>query len=70
LYVEDGDYNRNGELYIRHSYEGVELDLKHLEKTLPYLNKLWGRTCHLQTVVEGRDVVFTCDGKKTQRRFL
>jgi stage V sporulation protein R len=70
LHVEDGDYNRNGELYIRHSYEGVELDLKHLEKTMPYLHQLWGRTCHLQTVVEGRDVVFTYDGKKTQRRFL
>ncbi|MBX5436245.1 MAG: SpoVR family protein [Alicyclobacillaceae bacterium] len=70
LYVEDGDYNRNGELFLRHAYEGVELDLKHLDKTLPYLYRLWGRTCHLQTVVEGRDVVFTCDGKRTQRKFV
>ncbi|GGJ13825.1 stage V sporulation protein R [Alicyclobacillus cellulosilyticus] len=70
LYVEDGDHNKSGELYIRHAYEGVELDLKHLEKVLPYLVQLWGKPCHLQTVVEGRDVVFTCDGKRTQRRFL
>ncbi|GMA50096.1 stage V sporulation protein R [Alicyclobacillus contaminans] len=70
LHVVDGDYNRNGELYVRHSYEGMELDVKHLEKTLPYMYQLWGRNCHLQTVVEGRDVVFTYDGKKTQRRFL
>jgi stage V sporulation protein R len=70
LYVEDGDHNRNGELYIRHAYEGMELDVKHLEKTLPYLYQLWGRNCHLQTVVEGREVVFTHDGKKTQRKFL
>lgn len=70
LYVEDGDYNRNGELYIKHEYEGVELDLKHLDKTLPYLYRVWGRNCHLQTVVEGREVIFSYDGKKTQRRFL
>lgn len=70
LYVEDGDYNHNGELYIKHEYEGVELDLKHLDKTLPYLYHVWGRNCHLQTVVEGREVIFSHDGKKTQRRFL
>lgn len=70
LYVEDGDFNGNGELYIRHAYEGNELDLKHLDKTLPYLYQLWGRSCHLQTVIEGRDVIFTHDGKRTQRKFL
>lgn len=70
LYVEEGDYNQNGELYVKHAYEGVELDLKHLEKTLPYLQQLWGRTCHLQTVIEGRDVLFTSDGKKTLRKFM
>lgn len=70
LYVEDGDYNRNGELYIRHAYEGNELDLKYLDKTIPYLYQLWGRSCHLQTVLEGRDVLFSYDGKRTQRKFL
>ena len=70
LYIEDGDYNQSGELFLRHAYEGVELDLKHLEKVLPYLQQLWGRNCHLQSVIEGRDVIFTCDGKRTQRKFV
>lgn len=70
LYVDDGDYNKNGELYLSHGYEGVELDLKYLDKTMPYLHRLWGRNCHLQTVVEGREVVFTYDGKRTQRKFV
>ncbi|EPZ43028.1 MULTISPECIES: SpoVR family protein [Alicyclobacillus] len=70
LYVEDGDYNRNGELFIKHEYEGVELDLKHLEKTMPYLYRVWGRNCHVQTVVEGRETIFSHDGKRTQRRFV
>jgi stage V sporulation protein R len=70
LLVQDGDFNGNGELLIKHQYEGVELDLKHLEKTMPYLYRAWGRSCHLQTVVEGREVIFTYDGKRTQRKFL
>lgn len=70
LFVEDGDYNKNGEIYIRHAYEGVELDLRYLDKTMPYLYQLWGRNCHMQTVIEGREVLFTFDGKRTQRKFV
>jgi len=70
LTVEDGDHNKSGELFIKHAYEGMELDLKQLDKTMPYLQQLWGKNCHLQTVIEGRDVMFTCDGKRTQRKFV
>jgi stage V sporulation protein R len=70
IWVEDGDHNGNGELYLKHGYEGVELDLKHVEKTLPYVRQLWGRTCHLETVVDDRPVLFTCDGTRVQRKFL
>ncbi|MEK3763258.1 stage V sporulation protein R, partial [Paenibacillus sp. FSL P4-0338] len=31
---------------------------------------LWGRTVHLQTVVEDKNALFTYDGKKVQRRFM
>ncbi|MDR6878295.1 SpoVR family protein [Bacillus sp. 3255] len=70
IVVEDGDYQRNGELYLKHSYEGVELDLKYVERTLPYIYKLWGKPTHLHTVVEEKPVLFTFDGKKHHRRFL
>lgn len=70
IVVEDGDYQRNGELYLKHSYEGVELDLKYVERTLPYIYKLWGKTTHLHTVVEEKPVLFSFDGKKHHRRFL
>src|SRR5699024_11869317 len=36
--VEDGDYLRNGELYLIHGYEGIELDLHYLEKKSTRLN--------------------------------
>ncbi|WP_067932652.1 SpoVR family protein [Alicyclobacillus kakegawensis] len=70
IWVEDGDYNNNGELYLKHGYEGVELDLKHVEKTLPYVHRLWGRGCHLETVVDDRAVLFSYDGRRVQRKFL
>ncbi|GAB7388671.1 stage V sporulation protein SpoVR [Bacillaceae bacterium] len=70
LVVKDGDYLRNGELYIQHRFEGMELDVKYIEKTLPYVYELWGRTVHLETMIEDRQVLFTYDGKKTHRRFM
>jgi stage V sporulation protein R len=70
LVIKDGDYLRNGELYISHQYEGMELDIKYVEKTLPYIHTLWGRTIHLETTVEEKRVLFTYDGKKCHRRFM
>lgn len=70
LKVEDGDYLHKGELFVKHYFEGIELDVKYIEKTIPYLYYLWGRPVHLQTVIEGREVIFVNDGKKTHRKFL
>ncbi|ASA20082.1 SpoVR family protein [Paenibacillus donghaensis] len=70
LVIQDADYERNGELLIIHRYESIELDLKYLERTLPHLYKLWGRTVHLQTVVEDKKALFTYDGKRVQRKFM
>ncbi len=70
IYVQNGDYNRNGELYLAHHYEGTELDLKYIERTLPYIQQLWGRAVHLETTVEEKPIVFSCNGKKTSRKFL
>ncbi|GGF73727.1 stage V sporulation protein R [Paenibacillus albidus] len=70
LMVKDADYERNGELFIEHRYESIELDLKYLERTLPHIYSLWGRTVHLQTVVEEKRALFSYDGKKVLRRFI
>lgn len=70
MVVQDGDYQRTGELYIKHNYEGIELDLKYLERTLPYVYTLWGKTVHLETLVEEKPVLFTYDGKKVTRKFI
>lgn len=70
LTVTDGDYLKNGELYIKHWFEGIELDLKYLEKVLPYMYQLWGRGVHIETVIEERRMMFTYDGKGIHRKYL
>ncbi|MED3763646.1 SpoVR family protein [Ureibacillus terrenus] len=70
IVVEDGDYERNGELYLKHCYEGMELDPYYLEHVLPYIYQLWGRSVHLETVVEGKPVLYSYDGKRNSRKTL
>jgi stage V sporulation protein R len=65
-YIEviDADYEGNRELYLRHRYEGVELEMKYARKTLEYVQKLWGRDVHLETVVDGDSLVLSYDGRE------
>lgn len=66
--VENGDYLRNGELYLVHSYEGTELDIHYLEHVLPYIYQLWGKNVYMETYVDEKKVVYSYDGKKVHRR--
>lgn len=68
--VQDGDYHRHGELYLKHHYEGVELDVYYVEKTLPYLYTLWGHPVHLETMLDNKAVLFSFNGEKGSKKFL
>jgi stage V sporulation protein R len=70
IVVENGDYLRNGELYLKHGYEGMELDPHYLEHVLPYIYQLWGRPVHVETYVESRPVLYTYDGKRNYKKAL
>lgn len=70
IVVQDGDYNKRGELYLKHNYEGTELDVVYLEKTLPHVYTLWGRPAHLETVLDDRPVLFSYNGEKSSKMFL
>lgn len=69
IVVENGDYLRNGELYLKHCYEDMELDTPYLEHVLPYIYQLWGRPVHLETSLEERPIIYTFDGMKGTRKF-
>ncbi len=70
LVVDDGDYRGNRELYIKHMFEGQELDVSYAEKTLQYVQMLWGRPVHLETIYEGKRILMTYDGERNTKTSL
>jgi stage V sporulation protein R len=70
IVVEDGDYSRNGELHLKHGYEGTELDTRYLENVLPYIYQLWGRPVHLETIIDGKLTLYSFDGKKITKGIM
>ena len=62
--VADGDYNRNRELYLKHAFEGAELDGQYARKVLEYIYTLWGRPVHLETTVDDERVVMHYNGEE------
>src|SRR5262249_50066632 len=62
--VEDGDYDRNLELLLRHGYDGAELDIKYAPTVLVYVLKLWGRPVHLETIIEEEMTMLHYDGEE------
>ncbi len=70
LVVDNGDYRGNRELYLKHLFEGQELDLNYAEKTLQHVYLLWGRPVHLETVFEGKRILLTYDGERNSKSTL
>ena len=64
IQVEDGDYNGNRELYLKHCYEGTELDMRYARKALEHVHTLWGRPVHLETVSDAEPSVLHYDGEE------
>lgn len=61
LQVTDTGHFGERNLVISHVYEGVELDIEYIEKTLPHIFNLWGQPVHLETVIDDKKVVFSYD---------
>jgi stage V sporulation protein R len=69
LIVTDDNYKLRGELYIRHVFDKRELDVYQLERALAHVFRLWRRPVHLETVLDGRQVVFSFTGQEVSRTF-
>lgn len=70
IFVEDADYNRHGELLLRHSYDGKPLDLDYTARTLKNIHFLWKRPVHLVTMVEDKETLLTHDGENFTQKPL
>ncbi len=70
IMIEDGNYQRNGELYLKHCHDGRDLDLYYMEKTLPYVFRLWGKTVHFETVIDDKNLLYSFNGEKITKKSL
>jgi stage V sporulation protein R len=52
--VEDADFGQNRTLYLKHYHDGRDLHLEYGEKTMSYLQRLWGREVVLETTLDGK----------------
>jgi stage V sporulation protein R len=64
IVVEDADFNGNGELWLRHWFEGQELDMAYAERTLEQVYRLWDKPVHLATVRESQPTILSFDGQQ------
>ena len=69
IIVVSDDYEGKGGLLLRHRHEGLDLDIIYLEKSLAYVQRLWGKTAVLETLIDGKKVLFEClNGSVTRRQ--
>ena len=52
--IEDADYSHNRTLYLKHYHDGRDLQLEYAEKTLAFVQRLWGHECLLETTLQGK----------------
>ncbi len=64
IYVEDGNYDNRGELYLTHRHEGIDLKIEYAKDTMVNIHKIWKRPVHLQTQIGEKKVLLTYNGKE------
>ena len=62
IHVLDGNYRNRGELYLGHGWNGVDLQLDVGGETLRNLCLIWNRPVHIETFVEGKRILLSCEG--------
>ncbi len=70
IHVDDGDFNQRGELYLIHRHEGIDLDIPYAERTLHYVQQIWGRPVHLETRADHKRLILSFDGKADSKVVL
>jgi len=68
--VEDGDFERRGELLLLHHYDGRPLDYDYTVRTLRNLVYIWGRPVHIETVANDESIRISCDGENNTDQHL
>lgn len=70
IYVESGNYENRGELYLIHRHDGHDLQQEQAKDVLRNIQTVWNRPVHIETTVEKRRKVLTYNGRKHSERTL
>jgi stage V sporulation protein R len=62
--IRDANYKNRGELFLEHTYNGVELKTGYAKDTLMNLHRLWTRPVHIETMLDEAPTVLSFDGKE------
>ena len=62
--VEDSDYKNNRTLLLKHEHDGRDLQLDYAEKTMKYLQQLWGYDVAMETVIDGNPTFLSFSDNK------
>jgi len=65
--VENGNYNSQNHLLLRHVWNGYELDPKYMNATLEKINHLWGKKVFLETRVDDKDLLAMFDSERKKK---
>jgi stage V sporulation protein R len=67
--VEDSDYKNNRTLLLKHDHDGRDLQLDYAEKTLQYVQQLWGHDVTMETIIDrNKTSLYFSDNKLAIRK--
>jgi len=67
IYVNNGNFRNRGELLLEHKWTGLELQTDHAADTMRNLQVIWKRPVHIVTVLGGKQVILSYDGKEFKK---
>jgi stage V sporulation protein R len=62
--IVDDDFQQRGGLLLRHTFEGIPLDIAYAQETLRNLHALWKRPVAVETVYKDRPLRIVHDGEQ------
>ncbi len=68
--VIEANFENRGELLMRHTHTGADLQMDWAETTLGNLTRLWKRPVHIVSVMNGRPIRVSHDGESSSRTWL
>ena len=68
IFITDANANNAGELLLSHPHEGLDIQLDWAGQVLGNLSRIWGRTVHLETVIDEDPVVISHDGAEMRQQ--